>query len=489
MGWLKNMIVRWLDIQPAAQQGIVIRQTMTHELNVARNWIWYRGDPEEIEQFAKKTAGKDASRASAGRFWAATPSCGYSIRKIHSGLPAMLVDKLSDLAVTDMGEIKVRDAEAQAVWGEIARENRLINIIEQGVTGALVTGDGAFKASVDTDISPYPILEFYSAERVDYTYKRGRLQAVNFYTDYEDKYRLYRLKEIYSAGSIRYELYNEDGKEVPLDTLPETAGLRPVTFAGGYIMAVPLRFWSSSRYEGRGRSVYDSKSDCFDALDETISQWTDALRAGRVQKYIPENLLPHDPNTGAVYPPDPFVNQYIAIPALFGEDADKHDKIDTVQPNIQYEALEATYINQLDMCLQGILSPSTIGIDVKKMDNAESQREKEKTTLYTRGRIIRVLTDVIPQIANVLLKTYDNLCHRPVREYACEVSFGEYASPSFDAVVETVGNAYLKGIISIEKCVEELYGDTVSDKLKAEEVQRIKAERGLQTVDETGGEW
>ena len=35
-------------------------------------------------------------------------------------------------------------------------------------------------------------------------------------------------------------------------------------------MAVPLMFFKSLKFEGRGKSIFDNKSDAFDALDEVI---------------------------------------------------------------------------------------------------------------------------------------------------------------------------------------------------------------------------
>ena len=69
-------------------------------------------------------------------------------------------------------------------------------------------------------------------------------------------------------------------------------------------------------------------------------------------------------------------------------------------------------------------------------------------------------------------------------EYVATVSFGEYASPSFDNLVETVGKARLQGIMSIEQAVEELYGDSWTDEQKGEEVLRLKAEQGMIEVEE-----
>ena len=69
------------------------------------------------------------------------------------------------------------------------------------------------------------------------------------------------------------------------------------------------------------------------------------------------------------------------------------NKVQTDQPVIPHDSYLASYVTALDLCLQGIISPSTLGIDTKKLDNAEAQREKEKTTLYTRNAIVEALQE------------------------------------------------------------------------------------------------
>ena len=66
-----------------------------------------------------------------------------------------------------------------------------------------------------------------------------------------------------------------------------------------------------------------------------------------------------------------------------------------------------------------------------------------------------------------------------------KLKFGEYANPSFESQVETIGKARQNGTMSIETSVDELYGDSKSDDWKKKEVQRIKTEQGIATVEET----
>lgn len=168
-----------------------------------------------------------------------------------------------------------------------------------------------------------------------------------------------------------------------------------------------------------------------------------------------------------------------------GESA--QNKIDVEQPNIPHESYLASYCTALDLCLQGIISPSTLGIDVKKLDNAEAQREKEKTTLYTRDAIIEALQEQIPELINVSVNAYNLLMGQAVEEVKVDVSFGEYANPSFESQVETLSKARPGvAIMSIEAQVEELYGDSKKEEWKEKEIARLKAEQGIVDVEEPG---
>ena len=247
--------------------------------------------------------------------------------------------------------------------------------------------------------------------------------------------------------------------------------------------AIPIMLNESAKYKGRGESIFDGKYDSFDSLDEIISQWLEAVRAGRAIKYIPEDLLPKDPETGEILMGNPFDNKFIKTESTAGENDKK--QIDVTQPQIPTEQYLQSYITFLDLCLQGIISPSTLGIDNKKLDNAEAQREKEKTTLYTRGLIIDTLMEFIPKVINVVLQSKSQMEKKPTPEdIEISIKFGEYNNPSFEAQVETVGKGKTQGIMSIEASVEELYGDSKDEEWKLEEIARLKAEQGIVDIEE-----
>lgn len=472
---VRNMIRSWLEIQPAMPVGLTIREPVSLETNVLRNRVWYRGDASELDQLFSQLGEDAVGRA---RFWAAAPQ-NETIRKAHSGLPGVMVETLAAVVKADMADMEFRDDGHKAAWETIAQDNDFPGLVCQAVSDTLVTGDGAFKISIDEGVADGPILEFWGADSVEYVYRHSRIQEIHFLSPVGDKGRI--LKEIYSPGSVTYRLMDGD-KELPLDAEEATADLKPVTFAGDFILAERLQFWPSSRWRGRGQSIFDKKTDCFDGHDEVISQWLDAVRAGRVQRYIPEDLIPVNPNNGSLLMPNGFGSQFIKTATSNKENA--QEKIDVVQPEIRFEAFLASYTATLNMCLQGIMSPATLGIDVGKMSSAEAQREKKDVTGITRNAITDALEKVLPRVAKIALAAKDLMDGKNPGTYEATISFGEYGAPSFDSRVQTVGSAAGSGIMSVEAQVEELWGTSKDDTWKEEEVARIRFERGIVELPE-----
>lgn len=477
MGVIKNMIRNWLEIKNPDSLQIDIEQLTNFEGQAFINNIWYRGDASELNQLYEQLD----DRLGNTHFWGSRPTAGMNIRKIHTGLPAMIIDTLADISTDDLNNVEV--GKRQEEWNNIAKENNFKSLIHDSVVGGLTIGDGAFKWSIDTDISQYPIIEFYDGSRVEFEYERGRLIAIVFKTKKFINKQKYTLLERYDKNGIAYKLVNKEGTELNIEDYPELANkYQPVKNSNNFIMALPLMFKKSKKYPNRGKSLFDGKIDNFDAFDEVWSQWMLALRKGQIKTYIPESLLPRDPNTGVLLRGSDFDNDYISVEETVSEDG--KNEIKTTQGQIQHDALLSTYITALDQCLTGLISPSTLGIDTKKIDNAEATREKEKTTLYKRNQIIEVLTKAIQDIVDITFKVYDTMNENPISDTKATVTFGGYANPSFEAQIETVGKAKTNGIMSIEASIDELYGDTKDEKWKSEEVKRIKNENGIVEMEE-----
>ena len=475
---IKKTVRSWLNVTPANPYNFQINEMLDFEGHAIRNRIWYRGDSNELEQFYQQ----NRENADRHKFWASKCTPGMDMRKIHTGLPGLIVRTLTSVVLPDMDEFEFETPAQEQIWDEIEKDNNFRKKIESALKEALYIGDGAFKVAVDTTISDYPILEWYPGDRVEFIYQRDRIREIVFKTPYGEKGRTYVLNERYGFGYIINELYL-DNKLVDVKTIKATENLTDITFDDSVIFAVPFMIYESGKYEGRGGSIFDGKLDNYDSLDETWSQWMDALRAGRAKTYIPECLVPHDPVTTMLIKPNPFDNRYFAADGDMREGQKNQITVD--QPTIPHESYLASYVTALDLCLQGVISPSTLGIDTKKLDNAEAQREKEKTTLYTRNAIVEAIQETLPEVVAMCINANNILLHGGAKEEVeVNIPFGEYANPSFESQVETVAKAKQGGIMSIERCVEELYGDSLDEHCKEEEITRLKAEQGIQDMEE-----
>ncbi len=470
-----STIRKWLKLDPPQPKMLMVQEQLTFTDNAAVNRIWYRGDPDELTQLYGQLGGWG--------FWSASKRA--KVRKIHTGLPKIIVKTLSQIVVADLLDITCENEPVQQqIWDEIAEDNDFMELLETAIRRALYIGDGAFRITYDPGVSEYPLLEFVHGDRISYTMHSGRITQVQFHTCYSRDGKQYYLQETYGFGYVRYRLEDAYGNVVPLETLSETAGLADIVFSEDICLAVPLKFYQSERYPGRGESIFDEKRGNFDAADEAWSQWMQAVRKSQPKTYVPSNIAPWNAETCEPQQPDPFEDTYIVVGSSMGEN--DRSQISSVQPSIAHEGYQAAYITALDLCLQGIISPSTLGIDVKKLDNAEAQREKEKATLYTRNHIVAVLQKTLPKLVESALYLYSQEHElSEVSELKVTVGFGEYANPSFEAQVETVGKAKQQGIMSTEAAVDELYGDTKSDAWKQEEVRRLREEHGMVSVEET----
>lgn len=483
---IRTKMKSFLRLDQAQTLQINITQGLDEETRIAKNTIWYRGDTYELTQLYKQLPNKQDT------FWGAVPTAGMEIRKIHTGMPSLIVDTLTDIVISDYNgvEFKDKNVDNEAMWEDIEKENKANELLKEAIKQALYKGQGAFKWSFDKEISQLPIIEFFPKDMIEVVKKRGRVREIIFKSYIKERERTYLLKEIYGYGYVKYKLCDIKGeKEFPLNMSTQTNGLENLKFDdaefdqegnvtkhGTYMLACLFKIEEDA--------IYDKKTDDFDALDEAWSQWMNALRDGRSKTYVPTSLIPKDPNTGELITPNSFDNKFIKVESDLSEDG--KNEITVKQPTIPTDSYMNTYITALDLALQGIVSPSTLGIDTKKVTdpNATAQREKEKTTLYTRGKIVESLKITVPEMVNITFKAIATQNKETIEEIETVANFGEYANPSFEAQVETVSKGKQGGIMSIEASVEELYGDSKDEEWKAEEVARLKAEQGIVDIEE-----
>ena len=95
-----NRLRKFLRIEPAEEREVVIKDPLTHEGNCAKNRIWYRGLPNQLSEFYKAITDSPM-------FWAAKPTRGLEIRKIHTGLAAIVTDMIVKIICNDFNGIEI----------------------------------------------------------------------------------------------------------------------------------------------------------------------------------------------------------------------------------------------------------------------------------------------------------------------------------------------------------------------------------------------
>ncbi len=478
MDAVKSKMQSWLEIRDNSPKRITVNRNEDLQIYFAKNKLWYIGEASELEEFYRQLEGKETT------FWGSVPTIGLEIKKIHSGLPKKIIDKLTDIVIDNYNGVESENTAKLDEWEQIAKENNFDKLFHKILGETICLGDGAIKYSYDKSISDLPILEWTPGDMIDVVYKRGRIYEIVFKSYYKENNKTYLLKERRGWGYIIYELYDNDVL-VPLNTIDSLSKLQNLSFDKSVMWAELFKIDENSKFPGRGASKLDGKYDAFDSLDEILSQWIEAIRLGKATKYIPDRLLPRDKDTGELLPANPFDNQYILTESDTRENG--QTKIEVTQPDIPSDKYYQSYVTYLDLCLQGLISPSTLGIDTKKIQDPNSayERQMEKTTLYTRQSIIEALNDFIPKVINGVLKFYDQIRGgKPGEDIEINVNFGEYDSPSFDSQIDTITKAKTGGVMSIETSVKELYGDSKDDNWIEEEILRLKEEQGITEMEE-----
>ena len=126
---IKKGIRSWLQVQPASPFAISIQETGDFELTAIRNRIWYRGDGNELEQMYMQ----NPEYADKTKFWASKCSVGMEMRKIHTGLPSLIVRTLSSIVIADMNDFEFDDEKQASLWEEIEKDNKFRKKFEKSL--------------------------------------------------------------------------------------------------------------------------------------------------------------------------------------------------------------------------------------------------------------------------------------------------------------------------------------------------------------------
>ena len=488
---------RYSNTRVTRNRDLYINNTdMVRKNKVEEYLIWYVGDGDELlNYFTKSRIIEQAeepiySRNKRDYFWTVS-SEEEGVKRSHSGMPRAIVETL----VNAIGSPNIgsENPELDQRITEIVEENDLLTILNQEQTPmTLVTGHGAFKITIDPELSNKPIVTYYDARNVKFETKTRRIVKVKFYdylTENNKAYCLVDCRYRENGNSIiTYKLYELPYKDAPefefednevsLQSLEQTKDLQDIQFTNvDEMLAVPCVFFKDQIHDEYGRSIFTGKVDLFDDLDQALSQSANAVRKSTPVEYYPMDLIETRSN-GERKPPERYDRTFINFPSGRSGEGDITSQIHTSQPQLNFSQYDQESVAILSMILTGVLSPATMGIDVAKKDNADAQREKEKITIMTRNNIILKQKRILNKLIKLCLLVEDYITNPGITEYQTytdiSVDFDEFSNPTFENQLSVLGSALQAGSISVDKYIDLLWGDSLSEQEKLKEKEYVE---------------
>lgn len=483
----KNKVLKYLGLSKLSGDPNSERYTYINDedairlSNIKANKIWYLGDGNELLNWytPQQTYGWAKNpiynRNNRQFFWGM--SVNEAMKRVHSGIPRAIIDTIC--SIVGMPEIKSADPRLQDIFDV---NNFEYMLCQQSRPLSLVEGDGAYKININPLLSNVPLIEYYEAEDWEPIVKSNILLGMVFKSYYKDKddknYVLFETRTLRPQGlAIEYQLYQLDKNNnllsCSLDKIEELANLENQLIENvKSLLAVPNKYYFDPLHPNRGKSIYDGKLDLFDMMDEILTQASQTNRVSTPVEYYPVDLLERAKSGQAVLP-KLYNRQFVKIEATPDGDGNVNNQITTTQPDLNFDKYGMLYSDILGCALIGVLSPSTLGIDIAKKDNADAQREKEKQSIFTRNTIISNETRALVKLCNMLLMCQDYLETGIMQEkdYEISVKYDEFANPSFESELQILGPAWNSGQISTERYASMLWAGKLSDEDLLKEIQ------------------
>lgn len=463
------------------------------------NSVWYSGVDVALKKLYSRDLNsfRDINSDELNYFWA-QPTEGLNIRKIHSGIPQLISEKMVDLILSNGYEIKCyvdkdltdEDLKTAERKDDIAKWNNLEEKIGEAIETESWGGGVAFKLSAAKRF-PYPVIEAIQPDEYEPRIEAGRIVEDIFITYYESKGTFYKLKEYYGfdeAGSyIKYKLYKKnetDWIETNLSEIEETRGLTEWHYPNvkrKFSLYKPNKL-PNSEFRGSklGESDYSGSHGVFDAIDEVLSTMVQEFRDGRIKNFWPSDLLPVDPTSNKQYVPPSLKKDFIVYNTGIGE-KEKPNKPEMVQGEIHSEKYIETFKKLIETVLNNAgLSPQTIGVTGLESTAAseESQQLREKVSIRTREKKVGLWVSALNELMELALMLDDIKNGNAVGDYTIVTTFNDYKIKSLvektnEAVTGVQGKTW--DILTAVKHIHE----SMTEEEQILTAVKIKVENGI----------
>lgn len=454
------------------------------------NSKWQSGIVEELEYFYKITYPKMIG-------YNATPVVSYFWHKVtpktirvHSGMPALISKTMVGLIAAPGINYEVDDNEeaTERLWAILQDNNFEDKLLPDGVLYESYGGFFGFKISQDDSISEFPIIELVVPENLEVMQERGRIVGFIFKQYYREGNDDVELHEIYrmlgkNQTEITYKKYKyQDGKTVEISlTAEERQDYEDIVVNVPLPAVLKNNTATNTQFKGApyGISDYSNSQSLFNSMDEVLSQMMTAIRFARPKRFISEDLLQNTP-TGRKAQFNDFETDYEIVQSDPDNATQQYQQFDTT---LDVEPYKQAYVALIQQALNNAgLSPTSVGLTGLEAiaASADSQREREKTTLRTREMKLKLWREALSELFVKLLQ-FDDVINKgqAAGEYEISISFNDYSIPSMEQRIDTATKALNGGLVDVKHAVDMLFLDDLTEEEKAIMVQSIKVENGI----------
>jgi len=505
--------IKYDDLDPKLKKKILRMNSPINERKELETYVWYKADPDSLQYFYQYTLknyfiydNKDLAirRVFKDYFWTAN---NEKVKKTHSGIGRIICDTIAN-CVSCPTTIAVNDNPSfTQQLEEINDQNDFKSFLSSQISEMVGLGNAAIFVDI-VDGQDYPVYNLVSGLYVDFEFLGNTVKSISKRQFYQKGTQLYELIETRSTtkietngksktcATIEYRLFKVQGdrlKEVDLMEIEDTAklvtGPRPkgqkwfgLIFENiPFILAVPC-IWNKSSDKDRGESIFANSIGLMDDFDQNISQESTIMRASTPVENIDTRSLEYD-KEGHIIPPDVFGKHY----AFYQSNENAGENIQPPTTSFfeaNFQNLSSESLETMMRILSGKISPATLGYSVAKNESDLSQREKEKVTMKTVGKVIDIEEKILKKLFNIAL-ALKQLMQDENASYDKQtftINFPAYASESFESKATTLAPLFAAGMISPEKVVEELWGDSLSNDDRKKEIEYIKSKQ-TSTID------
>lgn len=483
MEYIDNLKKTWKDFikslvgikrNEALDPKIVIQEDMDHKAAVTLYNELYKGSTYQIEQVVKQIP-------------AISPYNFYkrevgTLERIHDSIPQNTIDMLNNNVTNDFIGFEVEE-EHEEVLEEIVKENDLRESMGDNVRFTQIEGEGALTINFEMDYD-IPIVKFYRAHEIEIIKDKNRFKELIVKHKKVFKDKTYFIFETYGYGYIRYSVTNEDGRELKREEyikIDPTFPLEDDEFDDNLCLGVPLYFFNSIKYPGKGKSLLEGKESSIFFLDEVVSTFKSELQPTRTILVMDEDYFPRN-KEGQIKHNHILQNVFTAIRGGgMGEDKG----IFNFQSELKSIAYTQAELSAKLAFLQGIASPSSLGIDTKTInESGKSQKEREKQTRFTINAIEKGLNNCYSTLLKMCIYSYYLRKGQKVdiNNINVNLQFNQFGTPDWGQTAEETGKAKSLGVISTYQAVKRVNPDWTEEEIE-EEVKRIQSESGMMIED------